>query len=445
MADSLADTVIDTTPTIGKPPSQLIQAAGRVIPLLMANVSPRQDGIVILPASDLAKRLQGAGHALAAAQWAMHSAIQSGQLKPCPREHTVFVSTPRDITGAVPGRHCVGASASYMRREAVAIPRGRPAPFDAFCVQATESLWKWWRECEGGGNDHQSAAEPAISTREAGARCSTQTAAHFAAEIERRAKAGAFDGQTLIDGSSVVTVVTWILEFKAAIENLMQALIDSLQSHKTALAARLQRPTDMQALIGSPPSQDSAQVAAKIDRILECIESAASRLKGMTELYRERLEKHLIAFEFVLKRGKRVPMPGSAEFHMDRFLEWRESCQIALDDCADAYREYVTFVSTVVIDLDGAGTKVSGRAADAEGDFHKLAELVGDSTAAEIARVATSCESVDARLRKIIQLDRRFAGKTSQELATLLSVKDSSAVRQTDAWKQRNELAGERD
>src|SRR5262249_21325247 len=73
-------TRIDTTPALPEPPPDLVESAARALPTILANVQPRHDGAIALVASNLVKRLQDARHTLAAAQWAIHEAIQAGRL-----------------------------------------------------------------------------------------------------------------------------------------------------------------------------------------------------------------------------------------------------------------------------------------------------------------------------------------------------------------------------
>jgi hypothetical protein len=127
---------IDTTPTCPKPPLALIELAERRIPGILANVQPNRDRAIELIASHLAKRLQYARHTLAAAQWAIHHAIKAGRL--CARRvEAEFPSV------GVPGPG--GMDWHGGGRGHIAIPQGKPAPFDSFKVVATESLWAWWR------------------------------------------------------------------------------------------------------------------------------------------------------------------------------------------------------------------------------------------------------------------------------------------------------------
>ena len=128
------DAGIDTTPTLPKPPPALIASAARGIPGILANVQPKHDGAIELVASHLAKRLQDAKHTLAAAQWAIHEGIQTGRLRIGLVEVEMSSFLPRGCDVWQGGE-----------RGTIAIPEGKPAPFDAFKVTATDSLWTWWR------------------------------------------------------------------------------------------------------------------------------------------------------------------------------------------------------------------------------------------------------------------------------------------------------------
>ncbi len=139
---------IDTTPTLPRPPARLIELAVREIPGALANVQPRHDGAVELIASHLARRLQEAQHTLAAAQWAIHEAIQAGRLRAGLVEAEMPSFLPRGSKVWQGGG-----------RRTIAIPKGKPAPFDAFKVTATESLWTWWRSIDAG--DSQKDERPA--------------------------------------------------------------------------------------------------------------------------------------------------------------------------------------------------------------------------------------------------------------------------------------------
>lgn len=127
---------IDTTPTLPKPPTTLIDAAARAIPGVFANAVPKRAGACELVAAHLANRLQAAKNSLAAAQWAIHEAVQAGRLR------------AGTITRELP---IIGAPAHQWRgggRGTKTIPKGKPAPFDCFKVVATEALWEWWRSLD---------------------------------------------------------------------------------------------------------------------------------------------------------------------------------------------------------------------------------------------------------------------------------------------------------
>jgi hypothetical protein len=147
---------INTTPTLPKPPPALVELAARAIPNLFANAQPRPDGAIELIASHLAKRLQDAKHSLAAAQWAIHEAIQAGRLRAGPVEvelPSVGVRGPGGIVWQGGGRGTV------------AIPKEKPAPFDSFKLVATEPLWTWWHSldaAESPANEPPADAGPPI-------------------------------------------------------------------------------------------------------------------------------------------------------------------------------------------------------------------------------------------------------------------------------------------
>jgi hypothetical protein len=138
---------INTTPAHPKPPIQLVEAAMRDVPSILADVPPRHDGAIELVASHLAKCLQHAGHTLSAAQWAVHESVRAGRLQPG------LIETELPSIGRVVGqnmRHWGGRDNRRMEwtgggKATVAIPKDKPAPFDSFKVTATESLWAWWR------------------------------------------------------------------------------------------------------------------------------------------------------------------------------------------------------------------------------------------------------------------------------------------------------------
>jgi hypothetical protein len=138
------DAEIDTTPTLPKPPSALIESAARGIPSILANVQPKHDGAIELVASQLAKRLQDAKHTLAAAQWAIHEAIQSGRL----RTGLIEMEVPSVGVSGPAGIVWHGGD-----RGTIPTPKGKPAPFDAFKVVATESLWAWWRSWDAANDE----------------------------------------------------------------------------------------------------------------------------------------------------------------------------------------------------------------------------------------------------------------------------------------------------
>jgi hypothetical protein len=150
---------IDTTPTLPQPPRGLVESAAQKIPEILANGQPKRDGVIELIASHLAKRLQDAKHTLAAAQWAIHEAVQAGRMRAC------IVEVELPSFGSQVGRRAMHGLPDTRRTEwtgggksPLAIPVGKPAPFDAFKVTATESLWAWWRSFDASSSpaDHSS-------------------------------------------------------------------------------------------------------------------------------------------------------------------------------------------------------------------------------------------------------------------------------------------------
>jgi len=153
---------VDTTPMLPKPPPALIESAARAIPGIMANIQPKHDGAIELVASDLAKRLQDSEHTLAAAQWAIHEAVGAGRLL------TSLIEVQLPSGGRMVGTRPILGMPDTRRMEwtgggkaTIAIPEGRPAPFDTFKVVATEALWAWWRSLDAAAtnkNDSSAAA-----------------------------------------------------------------------------------------------------------------------------------------------------------------------------------------------------------------------------------------------------------------------------------------------
>jgi hypothetical protein len=152
---------IDTTPTLPEPPAGFVEAAGRDIPSALADVEARHDGAIEMIASHLAKRLQNAGHTLAASYWAVHKAVRAGRLTPglIEMELPSFGKTVGGAMGHWGGPNDRRMVWSGGQKGTVSIPKGKPAPFDNFKVTATESLWSWWRSI---------AEEPAGESPDAG-------------------------------------------------------------------------------------------------------------------------------------------------------------------------------------------------------------------------------------------------------------------------------------
>jgi len=138
---------IDTSPIVPRPPRELVESAAFAIPGILADVQPNHDGAIELVASNLVNKLRGAGHNLAAAQWAVHEAVQAGRLKPGRIEMHGPISGSRvggamRWVGGADDRHTVWTEG---KRWTIEVPIGRPAPFESFKVIATEQLWEWWR------------------------------------------------------------------------------------------------------------------------------------------------------------------------------------------------------------------------------------------------------------------------------------------------------------
>lgn len=72
---------------------------------------------------------------------------------------------------------------------------------------------------------------------------------------------------------------------------------------------------------------------------------------------------------------------------------------------------------------------------DAERDLQRVAQAVGDDTAGKVMAIAQRTDlSADEKMAQIVRLDRRYAGKDSNDWATLLGI-TSAAVRVTKTWK----------
>lgn len=123
---------IDTTPVLQKPPQELVDAAQRSIPVILADVSPESYQTVVPTAAHLAERMRKTGHSLAAAQWAIHESVLAGRLE----TGRVVIELPSVKTDF--GWHGGGKGTK-------GIPKNRPAPFDCFGVKTTDALWTWWR------------------------------------------------------------------------------------------------------------------------------------------------------------------------------------------------------------------------------------------------------------------------------------------------------------
>jgi hypothetical protein len=153
---------IDTTPTALKPPADLVAKARRDIPTIFANVPPRQDGTLELAAWQLVKQLQDRGNTLAAAHWALHDAVRAGHLITGVREveHPKVYRQEgrRSLFGEPDTRRMVLVGGG--KKETIAIPQGKPTPYDCFKVVATESLGEWWRSLSAQADAPEAQTEP---------------------------------------------------------------------------------------------------------------------------------------------------------------------------------------------------------------------------------------------------------------------------------------------
>jgi hypothetical protein len=176
---------IDTTPTLPEPPPGLIEAAALGIPGILLNLQPGHDGAIELRASDLAKRLQDAGHTLAAAHWAIHEAVRVGWLQPG------LIEVPLPSFGRQVGRREMYGSPDTRRMEwsgggyeMIAIPEGRPAPFKSFKVAATEYLWVCWSSLDPETRKAKSTASADATENQ----CETAVTGHPAESTPRKPK-----------------------------------------------------------------------------------------------------------------------------------------------------------------------------------------------------------------------------------------------------------------
>lgn len=172
MADARPDGArIDTTPAAPKPPRPLIDAAGGDISKTVAD-TPQRNGSAELVASALAKKLQAAGHVLAAAQWAIHEAIVAGKLKASP---TVFIVPERIVTESERQRESLFPKRSLPATPIEAVSaedEAGPLPFHRFKVAATEKLWECWEEPKShGGVGGQNSPETDTSRNDPTDKC----------------------------------------------------------------------------------------------------------------------------------------------------------------------------------------------------------------------------------------------------------------------------------
>ncbi|MBN2024919.1 MAG: hypothetical protein JW809_19235 [Pirellulales bacterium] len=144
---------INTTPAdLPQPSDSLVDAAARAVPRVLADVKPGREKEVAVVASALIEALRKQGHTLQAACWAIHRLVGEGKLHAAPIvKPTPFIGTqtPGQPMKSFPGAPGPG---TWKKTKAgdlqLVIPECRSAPFHAFRVVATESLWRWWREIE---------------------------------------------------------------------------------------------------------------------------------------------------------------------------------------------------------------------------------------------------------------------------------------------------------
>jgi hypothetical protein len=89
-------------PSTQEPPANLVEAAARDVPVILADQRPDSDGTVRLPAQLLIEELRQRGHVLVAAEWAVYRLLEGGQ----------FTAEPFDLYSAIFGRQ-VGRQAMF--------------------------------------------------------------------------------------------------------------------------------------------------------------------------------------------------------------------------------------------------------------------------------------------------------------------------------------------
>lgn len=146
---------VDSTPTTPQPPAAYIDAAARDIPSVFADQTPSYHGKAEMVSSSLVAKLRTKfGHSLSAAQWATHESVLTGRLTV---ELVPFESpTIYKASGSSRNMFGIGSLGGAPRMEKVAggyrghiaIPKGKPTPFESFVVVATDRLWEWWRIIE---------------------------------------------------------------------------------------------------------------------------------------------------------------------------------------------------------------------------------------------------------------------------------------------------------
>ncbi len=144
---------IDTTPKTTKPLPSDIDAAERTIPKIMEDIKPRDDGLVQMPASHLAKRIQDNGHTLAAAEWAIHQAGAEGRL----------ILSVRFWGGVIN----LDSPPPEPLRPPSQSPTSRRVGFENLDAAATDALWAWRDElAKTGGNQEPTQVAKADGGRD---------------------------------------------------------------------------------------------------------------------------------------------------------------------------------------------------------------------------------------------------------------------------------------
>jgi hypothetical protein len=112
--------------------------------------------------------------------------------------------------------------------------------------------------------------------------------------------------------------------------------------------------------------------------------------------------------------------------------EYRQIRQ-TLHDIAFKFKE-----ARAVRQTRGASVQVADGAQDGRADavFEKLNSMIGDASSVEIAEIVNRADlSGNDKFEKIIRIDQRMAGKSSDDVASLLGC-TSANVRQMAVWKR---------